>query len=253
MLRLKEAVGWNQTETDLRRNLQLEPGGCFAIDCDGRLASTATVIGYGQRLAWIGMVMTWPEFRGHGFARRLMHHAVEYIDSRRIACAMLDAAPMGEPLYRELGFEAVAPIERWGLQREPGTQTRPQCSEPDFSLDREVFGADRMPLLHSLREHWREDLGSGQYAMGRPGSDASYFGPMLAIDAMSARRGLDAFLSQSGDGGVYWDLFPDHAEAVDLAHDCGFRPLRRLLRMRRGAAVEADYRRMWAIAGFEYG
>src|SRR5207245_1664402 len=81
-MRLKEAAGWNQTEDDWRRMLDLEPEGCFGIEQEGRLVATTTTICYGSRLAWIGMVLTDPEFRGRGLASRLMRRALEYLDSR---------------------------------------------------------------------------------------------------------------------------------------------------------------------------
>ncbi|MGB9604498.1 MAG: GNAT family N-acetyltransferase, partial [Bryobacteraceae bacterium] len=71
-MRLKEAAGWNQTEQDWLNLIELEPEGCFALETGGVLASTATVVCYGNELAWIGMVLTAPEYRGRGFARRLM-------------------------------------------------------------------------------------------------------------------------------------------------------------------------------------
>ena len=68
-MRLKEAAGWNQTEADWRNVLTLAPESCFGIECDGELRATTTAICYGRELAWIGMVLTDPAYRGRGFAR----------------------------------------------------------------------------------------------------------------------------------------------------------------------------------------
>lgn len=254
MMRLKNAAGWNQTEADLARNLDLEPEGCFAIDCDGRVASTTTVVTYGTELAWIGMVVTDPEFRGRGFARALFAHALEWLDSRGVACAKLDASSMGEPLYRSFGFEVECAIERW--VRKPLPQGRGSDAEQvasEFQLDRRVFAADRSTLLHSLAPLGSIDLGGGQYAMGRPGSNAAYFGPMIALNAETARQGLEWFLHARGDALMYWDLFPSNTAAVKLARQYGFEPARQLVRMRRGNAVSHELANIYAIAGFEYG
>jgi len=56
--------------------LELAPQTCFGIEQDRRLVSTATLVCYGRRLAWIGMVLTHPEYRGRGFAHALEIHAV---------------------------------------------------------------------------------------------------------------------------------------------------------------------------------
>ena len=52
-MRLKESAGWNQTAADWRRLLELAPEGCFAVELDGVIAATATVVTYGQDLAWM--------------------------------------------------------------------------------------------------------------------------------------------------------------------------------------------------------
>ena len=254
MMRLKQAASWNQTEADLRRNLTLEPEGCFAVDCEGQLASTATVISYGHELAWLGMVLTDPKFRGRGFARQLFTHTLEYLDSRGVIRSKLDATSMGEPLYRSFGFEAECVIERWVRVAQPNCRGSAGTSPiADVSLDRKVFAADRSALLTSLASEGCIDLGQGQYAMGRPGSNAAYFGPMVATGKYSARRGLEWLLQNYGRSTAYWDLFPGNAPAVELAREYGFEPARQLVRMRRGAPDSSDIGAMYAIAGFEYG
>src|SRR6266853_1058801 len=90
-MRLKQAAGWNQIEEDWLRLLELEPEGCFGIERDGRLVATTTAIFYGRELAWIGMVLTDPEFRGRGLASQLMRRALEFLDGRAIECVKLDA------------------------------------------------------------------------------------------------------------------------------------------------------------------
>jgi GNAT superfamily N-acetyltransferase len=254
MLRLKDAASWNQTADDLGRNLELSPEGCFAVDCEGRLASTATVIAYGRELAWIGMVLTDPPFRGRGFARQLFAHSLEWLDARGVACSKLDATSMGEPLYRSFGFEAECAIERWVRKPKPSALAGQPVSLPSsLHLDRQVFAADRSELLSSLALHGSVNLGGGQYAMGRSGSKAAYFGPMIALNRSTAHRGVEWFLQEHGSSPAYWDLLPSNADAVSLAKEFGFEPARQLVRMRRGNAAPPDRSKMFAIAGFEYG
>ncbi len=45
---LNHAAGWNQTEADWRRVIELEPEGCFCIEREGRLVSTTTTSCYGR-------------------------------------------------------------------------------------------------------------------------------------------------------------------------------------------------------------
>src|SRR6266850_7622987 len=120
-MRLKDAAGWNQTEEDWRRILDLEPEGCFGIEREGRLVATTTAICYGRELAWIGMVLTDPEFRGQGLASQLMRRTLEFLNGRTIQCVKLDATGMGRGLYQKFGFVDECPVERW--VRAPATLT----------------------------------------------------------------------------------------------------------------------------------
>src|SRR5205085_5065787 len=110
---LSASAGWNQTVEDWSMLMELAPEGCFGIEADGRLVSTTTLVCYGQRLAWIGMVLTNAEYRGRGFARRLLAEALDRADSVGVETVKLDATDQGRPLYEKLGFKPEQAIERW--------------------------------------------------------------------------------------------------------------------------------------------
>src|SRR6185437_722142 len=112
-MRLKEAAGWNQTEDDWHRLLALAPDACFGIDCEGVLAATMTAISYAGELAWVGMVLTAPEFRKRGFARALMSHALDDLRRRGISWVKLDATEMGAGIYSDFDFRFECRVERW--------------------------------------------------------------------------------------------------------------------------------------------
>jgi len=263
---LKNAAGWNQTEQDWRNLLQLAPDGCFRIRCDGRLAATTSAVCFGTRLAWIGMVLTDAEYRGRGFARQLMEHALEYLGNS-VEWIKLDATDMGWPLYRKLGFEDECPIERWGRAAresapcpEGGTRSllRNGYRAGSFGeLDFRAFGADRGELLSLLGSIESAEVPEEGYAMGRPGARAAYFGPCVSRSPDAARELLQWFLARHPSEPIYWDLLPDNREAVKLARDFGFERLRELVRMVRPAAPGGPFTsqnsNVFAIAGFEYG
>src|SRR5215472_12798543 len=119
---LRASAGWNQTEADWRNVLALGPNGCFGIEGDGELRATTTAVCFGRDLAWIGMVLTAPAYRGRGFARQLVEHAVDYLRMQQVYWTKLDATEMGRPLYERLGFRAEGGIERW--MRKPGPWLR---------------------------------------------------------------------------------------------------------------------------------
>jgi GNAT superfamily N-acetyltransferase len=258
-MHLTEAAAWNQTETDWHHLLRLAPEACFGAEYGGELAATVTAVCYERRLAWIGMVLTDPAYRRRGFARQLTEHVIEALTARQMEWLKLDATEMGVPLYRQLGFEPECGIERWGTV----AGQAPRIGELGWqgnwrALDRRAFGADRSELLAMLAPLGAAAVGDGGYAMARPGSQAAYFGPCVSRRAEAARELLEWFLTRHPQEPVYWDLLPGNTEAVWLAREFGFAPLRRLVRMVRpgvsGAAPLAlDDSQVFAIAGFEYG
>jgi GNAT superfamily N-acetyltransferase len=257
-MELKEEAGWNQTAADWERLLRLAPDGCFCLEVDGVLAATTTAFCYGRDLAWIGMVLTRVQYRGRGYARRLMEHALAFLRARDVAWAKLDATDMGRPLYAALGFMDECAIERWGrdASQPPRFSSSLGCFIP-AELDRSAFGTDRRRLLFDF---WRERaIGNRDgYAMLRPGSRAVYFGPCVAADAGRAEVLQSWAIADAGGQPLYWDLFPANADAVRLAREHGFSPRRRLVRMGlrlRDSAepIPWDVGRYYAIAGFEYG
>ncbi|MGH9672019.1 MAG: GNAT family N-acetyltransferase [Bryobacteraceae bacterium] len=251
-LALSRAAGWNQTRHDWARVMQIEPEGCFGLERDGRVVATTTAVRYGSALAWIGMVLTDPAFRGRGFARALMRRAIEYL--RGVDWVKLDATDMGRPLYLELGFVDECAIERWeGSGSQQGGQPAP--SPAQFDLDLAAFGADRTRLLTTLETHGAIGIPGEGYAMGRDGANAAFFGPCVARNGAAAARLLAWFLDRRAGERIFWDVLPDNSDAVRLARDRGFQLLRRLTRMARPgrSAFSHDVSRVYAAAGFEYG
>jgi len=261
-MRLKEAANWNQTEDDWARLLELEPDGCFVISQDDVVAASATVVVYGTDLAWIGMVLTLPEFRKRGLSSRLMERVLEFATSRAVGKVGLDATDMGFPLYRRFGFETECIVERWerpaGIAPVTSVVAKPWRPAPD--LDLLAFGTERSKLLASLARVDAASVGDGEgYAMARPGSKAAYFGPCVAKSPVAAENLLRWFLAQHSREQACWDILLDNHDAVALARKYGFQAVRRLRRMvlsLHAAApppVSPKYSTMFAIAGFEYG
>ena len=200
------------------------------------------------------MVLTDPEFRGQGVASQLMRRTLEFLDTRGIQCVKLDATAMGQGLYRKFGFVDECPAERW--ERAPGPVASVALGPRGFdaAMDRHAFGADRGRLLACLAEGESASIPGSGFAMGRPGSKAAFFGPCVATSVDAARLFVGWFLARHNGEPVYWDLLPDNPEAALLAERFGFRRIRQLVRMARGAAcAPPDARQIYAIAGFEFG
>src|SRR5215470_13964397 len=94
-MRLKEQAGWNQTEADWRRFLDLEPEGCFVAELDSVPAGTTLTCTFGP-VAWIAMVLVDAALRGRGIGKALMVHALDFLDRRGVRTVRLDATPLGQ-------------------------------------------------------------------------------------------------------------------------------------------------------------
>ncbi|HUG81812.1 MAG TPA: GNAT family N-acetyltransferase [Bryobacterales bacterium] len=263
-MRLKETANWNQTAQDWENVLAIEPQGCWVYESEGNIVGSTTAVAYGEDLAWIGMVLVLPEYRGRGIARALMEHALRYLDARDVKCVKLDATDMGRPLYERLGFVEETSIERWAGAFKAASPPDDQAAPAPLldvakiaALDQAAFGAGRVRLLDRLSVTFPRDANClpGGYVMGRPGVREYFLGPCVADSAAVARPLIAHFLSQHPATPVFWDLLPANQAAVDLARSFGFEPRRKLARMalKGGVCQPGNVARVFAAAGFEYG
>ena len=253
---LSALAGWNQTSEDWQLLLELAPGGCFCVECDRTVVATATLLAYGNRLGFIGMVLTHPDYRRRGFARQLVIELLARAGETGVKTLKLDATELGEPLYRSLGFRREQAIERWWRAGSPANPPRIHASGCDLApwlgVDAEAFGADRSLLLRKLAERGLGFVNEEGFLLSRPGRTSTFLGPCLARSRGAATDLLTRALEPGAPGWV-WDLFPRNREAVRLATDLAFQPARRLTRMVFGPRPDGDNECLYAGAGFELG
>jgi GNAT superfamily N-acetyltransferase len=258
LLALSTCANWNQTEADWLRLLDLSPEECWGVEVEQRVVSSATLVGYGDGVGWIGMVLTLPEYRGKGFASSLLALAIDSARTMRIDSLRLDATDLGRPVYEKLGFRGDYEVQRWHRELAPasGRSTSLRAASPaDWAtLDPPAFRADRTALLHHLARSVNSAALDGGYAFSRPGRTATYFGPAVAVTSDARSSLVEWFLDEHGGRSCCWDLCPDNSEIVSLAHEHGFTPSRRLLRMTLGRRPELKPSpSILALGGFEWG
>ena len=265
---LRALVGWNQTIDDWRRLLDLEPHGCFVGESNGTPVGTATTKCYGSDLAWIGMVLVHPDFRRQGIGRALLQRCLDYLaggddglatnhtNRTHCRCIMLDATPLGQPLYEHLGFREEWKLTRWEGWRasllasrdllpgsnSSGTPIRPV--QPNdwpalLAFDRRVFGIDRSRVLNALGRTSRVFVPAGEpeltgYGRIRPGAQADYIGPVVSTTGQTTAALITRLVSEAGSQKIFWDLPHPATDAVHLPARLGFIPQRSLVRMVRG-------------------
>jgi predicted GNAT family acetyltransferase len=263
---LKDQAGWNQTEADWLRFLDLEPAGCFVAEWAGHPVGTTTTCLFGC-VAWIAMVLVDQAYRGRGIATALMSHAVEFLENQGARTIRLDATPLGKSIYERLGF-----VAEFKLARYEGTAktTAPISREVEpinpgdwknlLALDRETTGTDRKKLLDRMLAEYPETFliacHGGMitgYLFGRPGTKAFQIGPCLTTPEDGPPLLSAAFGRHTGTR-VFIDIPEDNAPAVQFVEKkAGFIAQRQLLRMRRGQPLTETVEKIWASSGPEMG
>ena len=268
-MKIKELVGWNQTEDDWRRLLKVEPRGCFGAFRDGALVGTTTTTCYDHDLAWIGMVLVHPANRRMGIATRLLRHALDYL-SDAVSTVKLDATADGQRLYERLGFHVESLVERWFGTAVPNgrvggdvevTYLNETTTAELLELDRRAFCADRSSLIKALIANAsvvpaiaRTKNGAvGGYSIARRGSQISYVGPIIATTANEAAALLDRTLDQLTGQQVYVDVNTRFEGWPRVLLDRGFSKQRELIRMRLGKLSNPTSPWVFSIAGPEVG
>lgn len=248
-LRLSTQAGWNQTEGDWRRLLELAPEGCLAGRQNGQLVATATVASFGASPHWIGMVLVDASLRGRGLGSRMFSRSLEVARTLGGGTVGLDASDLGRPVYLKQGFADVAAIDRWsGLLRGSGGSPDAVWADPSWVdeisvLDLACCGTDRRALFRHLLEEpgvscavvRRGEL-SG-FAFLRPGRASAHLGPIVALE----KADLTALLCRAAEGAQSTPVLVDAIrtpETTAAFERCGLSVSRRLTRMTLGLPVE---------------
>lgn len=261
-LRLSAQNRWNQVEADWRRQLDLEPAGCFLAERGGVPIGTACCCVFGA-VAWINLVLVEREQRGQGVGTALMRHVLRYLDERGVASIRLDATALGQPVYAKLGFVADFALTRFegaltratfdGHNVEPATL----ADLPSICrLDEEITRTPREELLRGLLEPTaRKFVTDGNlqgYCLMRPGANAWQVGPMQGTSQAAEALFGDLALRFAGQN-VYLDMPIDNVPASAFAASLGLTAQRSFLRMTRGRSMCEDIERYWCSFGPEKG
>jgi len=275
-LGLCRASGWNQTERDWRSFLTTAPHGALVAVDNGRVIGTVATLPYGP-FTWISMVLVDPTARHRGIGTRLLDRGLALVPAE--VAARLDATPVGEVLYRKLGFTAEYGLARLFLDvNHPGAalarraafaamrlrRARLLATADWFAvheLDTRAFGASRASLLERLAHEapeyaWVvERHGRVQgYLFGRHGYVREHLGPLIADTPETAELLLDACLAAHPDRKIFLDVPDDQQAWRTRLAQLGFAIERPFLRMSRGRlTAPGQPSRVYAIIGPEFG
>lgn len=121
----------------------------FAVWRDGKVIAHATLHLTNGPLGVAGIysVGVVPEARGQGLGRAVMLAALRFAQARSCRYALLNSTPMGEPLYRSLGFWSLGDGQTWWLHREAFAAPAPAATQVHFA---EAAGRGDLATLTAL-------------------------------------------------------------------------------------------------------
>jgi len=264
-LRLCRASGWNQLEADWRCFLETGPRGCRVAVCEDRVVGTVATLNYEGRFGWISMLLVDPQWRGRGIGTRLLEDARHILSD--VPTARLDATPAGKLVYDKAGFQDEYPLVRMRAAAPATDAHRAVRAVEDadwtrlLAWDRLVFGADRGAILHRLHRSAPEYAfvaeGGSEirgYLFGRHGFLAEHLGPLVALDAATARALVSACIEPSKQRPFLIDAPRHTVEWNRWLESCGFREERPFIRMFHGPNLYPGRPgQVFAIAGPELG
>lgn len=270
-LRLSRTARWNQTREDWSFMLRNGTGVGFRTEA-GVWVASMIILPLGQEYGWISMVLTDPDWRRRGLAKRLMAIGLERLHKRDLT-ASLDATPQGETVYRGIGFKGRISLARWVVEPIGGTVEQNTANESLIravrkedldrlaTWDKGHSGCDRKAVLNHLFASRPElallkETASGDIAgfiMGRRGERFTQLGPLVALDQNIAMRLLLAAL-KIVDGPVYLDAFDKHQPHLGDETGTSWKLERRFSRMiHEGNPAPGNPDMLFLAAGPELG
>lgn len=246
---LSLAVGWSLTLGSWQRMITWGGRGAFGLFVGDTLAATTIAFAYGQDRAWIGAVITHPEYQRRGYARRVMDVTLDFLRAEGVRHVLLDATEQGRPLYASYGFEPVYNVEIWTGRASSylGSRARPLRQEDlgaVVDLDASVFGVARgrvirrlvadFPHLAWVDEEQGEIAGFLLAQNDRNNGGVTHLGPWMARSPWSAekllRTGLSVLIGQE----VRVDIPDRNSRATVFAHNHDLHYSRHCVRMHLG-------------------
>lgn len=252
---LSLAVGWSLTLASWERMIIWGGRGAFGLFIGKTLAATTIATRYGQDRAWIGAVITHPDYQRHGYARQVMAAAMTYLEEQQVQHVLLDATDQGRPLYDSFGFQPVYNVEIWRGRASSylGSRARPlRGADLDavVALDADIFGVARGRVIRRLVDDyphlaWVDDeqgeiTGFLLAQTDRDNGGLTHLGPWMARSPWSAEKLLRTALSVLIGQDIRVDIPDRNTRATVFAHNHDLHFHHHCVRMHRGRGGPPD-------------
>lgn len=264
VVNLMQKIGWNHPVEQTKQYIIWGGEGSFCLSFDDDIVTTAIALKYSQRLAWVGLVVSNPDYQRRGFARRLMNHVMHYLSD--VDSIMLDASTLGFPLYDSMGFQSLYKINIYtGAPQhfKPSPAIRPMIVTDVpiiIDMDSEVNGVPRPQVVNGLFESSKgfvaTDVGTiTGYTFVKTHLDTLRLAAWNAQDAATAESLLQLGSTLAAEGGyIYHINIPEpNNRANDMALRHNLTNERYVTRMVYGKAPPGHMSDQYGIISFMTG
>ncbi len=256
--------GWNPGIDDAEAFWSADKSGFFIARVADEMVAAISVVNHDEQMAFLGLYLCKPEFRGQGIGFGLWNHALQHADTR---CVGLDGVAAQEANYVKSGFVRQGTVTRLEGKCPQAVQgnTRMVDVTRDYErlaqLDAQAIGYTRPQFLSqwvgaevpTRQTVVVEHAGSVEgFATVRMCHDGVKIGPIVARDDQDAMALLTAASGVFDTQKVIVDLPDNQTELMNILCGLGFINTFQTAHMFRGQAPETSklYR---AVATMECG
>ena len=265
--------GWNPGRDDAAAFHASDPDGFFVAEIDGQIMAAISVVNHDATLAFLGLYLCCPAYRGQGIGFALWSHALAHAGTRTVG---LDGVADQQDNYARSGFVrtgataryegSLAALEAGPDKAEAGSEDLRACRDADTeavaALDLAANGFARPAFLsvwcrdaadRKTTLLWRDGAVAGM-ATARLCRDGSKIGPLVAPDQAGALALVGAAARSVGATQLIVDV-PETQPGFQAALDAhGFVSGFATARMYRGAPPRpAAPATLWGVATLELG
>jgi GNAT superfamily N-acetyltransferase len=140
--------GWNPGLADARAFQAADPEGFFVAEVDGKTVAAISVVNHSPQMAFLGLYLCLPEYRGRGIGYALWTQALNHAGARTVG---LDGVPAQEANYAKSGFVLAGRTRRFEGKLDHCDTAAILANAADLDaitrLDRAANGYDRPAFL----------------------------------------------------------------------------------------------------------
>lgn len=256
--------GWNPGLQDSKTFYQADRNGFFLGELDGEPIAVGSMVCYNRHVAFSGLYIVKPEFRGKGYGWRLTQARTQYAGDR--LCG-LDGVLENVDKYARIGFKKAYLSTRYqGIAPEittPHSALMPLTNialNDIISYEKPLFPAPRPAFLDAwIKQEEAHALGYIEnqqlkgYTVVRPAQSGYKVGPLFADTLAIAEHLLLGIFSKISGQPVSVDVPEINKESIQLMQKYALQPGFQVARMYRNGIPMLDIPRIYGLTSFELG